>query len=37
MTKPFAIIGISLAHGKIVLSPEGAELLIKEIQQQLVK
>ncbi|AMR06292.1 MULTISPECIES: AbrB/MazE/SpoVT family DNA-binding domain-containing protein [Bacillus] len=28
---------ISLAHGKIVLSPEGAELLIKEIQQQLVK
>ncbi|TBX38935.1 AbrB/MazE/SpoVT family DNA-binding domain-containing protein [Bacillus thuringiensis] len=28
---------ISLAHDKIVLSPEGAELLIKEIQQQLVK
>ncbi|GAB6485870.1 AbrB/MazE/SpoVT family DNA-binding domain-containing protein [Bacillus cereus] len=28
---------ISLANGKIVLSPEGAELLIKEIQQQLVK
>ncbi|MEB9685160.1 AbrB family transcriptional regulator [Bacillus thuringiensis serovar pingluonsis] len=28
---------ISLAKGKIVLSPEGAELLIKEIQQQLVK
>ncbi|QHV47508.1 AbrB/MazE/SpoVT family DNA-binding domain-containing protein (plasmid) [Bacillus cereus] len=28
---------ISLANGKIVISPEGAELLIKEIQQQLVK
>lgn len=28
---------ISLANGKIVLNPEGAELLIKEIQQQLVK
>ena len=28
---------ISLANDKIVLSPEGAELLIKEIQQQLVK
>ncbi|MFC9450108.1 AbrB/MazE/SpoVT family DNA-binding domain-containing protein [Bacillus cereus] len=28
---------ISLANGKIVLSPEGAKLLIKEIQQQLVK
>ncbi|AAS45083.1 MULTISPECIES: AbrB/MazE/SpoVT family DNA-binding domain-containing protein [Bacillus] len=28
---------ISLANNKIVLSPEGAELLIKEIQQQLVK
>ncbi|KLA22336.1 AbrB/MazE/SpoVT family DNA-binding domain-containing protein [Bacillus cereus] len=28
---------ISLANGQIVLSPEGAELLIKEIQQQLVK
>ena len=28
---------ISLANGKIVLSPEGAELLIKQIQQQLVK
>ncbi|KAA0780987.1 MULTISPECIES: AbrB/MazE/SpoVT family DNA-binding domain-containing protein [unclassified Bacillus cereus group] len=28
---------ISLANGQIVLSPEGAEFLIKEIQQQLVK
>lgn len=28
---------ISLANGQIVLSPEGAELLIKEIQQHLVK
>ncbi|MGK0535919.1 AbrB family transcriptional regulator [Bacillus wiedmannii] len=28
---------ISLANGQIVLSPESAELLIKEIQQQLVK
>lgn len=28
---------ISLANGQIVLSPEGAELLIKKIQQQLVK
>ncbi|PED46527.1 AbrB/MazE/SpoVT family DNA-binding domain-containing protein [Bacillus cereus] len=28
---------ISLANGQIVLSPEGAELLIKQIQQQLVK
>ncbi|MEC3196866.1 AbrB/MazE/SpoVT family DNA-binding domain-containing protein [Bacillus cereus] len=28
---------ISLANGQIVLSPEGAKLLIKEIQQQLVK
>ncbi|EJR80261.1 AbrB/MazE/SpoVT family DNA-binding domain-containing protein [Bacillus cereus] len=28
---------ISLANGQIVLSPEGAELLIKEIHQQLVK
>ncbi|WIY59018.1 AbrB/MazE/SpoVT family DNA-binding domain-containing protein [Bacillus arachidis] len=27
----------SLANGKIVLSPEGAELLIKELQQYLVK
>ncbi|MBL2480534.1 AbrB family transcriptional regulator, partial [Klebsiella pneumoniae] len=27
----------SLANGQIVLSPEGAELLIKEIQQHLVK
>ncbi|AZR76749.1 AbrB/MazE/SpoVT family DNA-binding domain-containing protein [Bacillus thuringiensis] len=27
----------SLANGKIVLSPEGAELLVKEIQQYLVK
>ncbi len=28
---------ISLADGKIALSPEGAELLIKEIEQYLVK
>ncbi|MEI5913485.1 AbrB/MazE/SpoVT family DNA-binding domain-containing protein [Bacillus albus] len=28
---------ISLANGQIVLSPEGAKHLIKEIQQQLVK
>ncbi|AHX21752.1 TPA: AbrB/MazE/SpoVT family DNA-binding domain-containing protein [Bacillus cereus] len=28
---------ISLANAQIVLSPEGAKLLIKEIQQQLVK
>lgn len=28
---------ISLGNGQIVLSPEGAELLIKEIQQHLVK
>ncbi|MCU4733480.1 AbrB/MazE/SpoVT family DNA-binding domain-containing protein [Bacillus cereus] len=28
---------ISLANGQIVLSPEGAEHLIKQIQQQLVK
>ncbi|MGN4670023.1 AbrB/MazE/SpoVT family DNA-binding domain-containing protein [Bacillus cereus group sp. MYBK234-1] len=28
---------ISLANGQIVLSPEGAEFLIKQIQQQLVK
>ncbi|MEK4893872.1 AbrB/MazE/SpoVT family DNA-binding domain-containing protein [Bacillus sp. FSL M7-0996] len=28
---------ISLANGKIALSPEGAELLIKEIEQYLVK
>ncbi|WP_306702812.1 AbrB/MazE/SpoVT family DNA-binding domain-containing protein [Bacillus cereus] len=28
---------ISLANGQIVLCPEGAKLLIKEIQQQLVK
>ncbi|WP_182813019.1 AbrB/MazE/SpoVT family DNA-binding domain-containing protein [Bacillus sp. ME78] len=28
---------ISLANAQIVLSPEGAELLIKEIQQHLVK
>ncbi|PFL58817.1 AbrB family transcriptional regulator [Bacillus cereus] len=28
---------ISLAKGQIVLSAEGAKLLIKEIQQQLVK
>lgn len=28
---------ISLANGKIVLSSEGAELFIKQIQQQLVK
>ncbi|MES5957172.1 AbrB/MazE/SpoVT family DNA-binding domain-containing protein [Bacillus fungorum] len=28
---------MSLANGQIVLSPEGAELLIKEIQQYLVK
>ncbi|MHA4045149.1 AbrB/MazE/SpoVT family DNA-binding domain-containing protein [Bacillus cereus] len=28
---------ISLANGQIVLSPEGAKLLIKEIKQQLVK
>ncbi len=28
---------ISLANGQIVVSPEGAELLIKQIQQQLVK
>ncbi|HDR4408697.1 MULTISPECIES: AbrB/MazE/SpoVT family DNA-binding domain-containing protein [Bacillus] len=28
---------ISLANGQIVLSPEGAEHLIKEIQQHLVK
>ncbi|MBO1582548.1 AbrB/MazE/SpoVT family DNA-binding domain-containing protein [Bacillus sp. XF8] len=27
----------SLAEGKIVLSPKGAELLIKELQQYLVK
>lgn len=27
----------SLANGKIVFSPEGAELLIKELQQYLVK
>lgn len=27
----------SLDNGKIVLSPEGAELLIKELQQYLVK
>ncbi|PEC20735.1 AbrB/MazE/SpoVT family DNA-binding domain-containing protein [Bacillus cereus] len=28
---------ISLANGKITLSPEGAELLIKEVEQYLVK
>jgi len=28
---------VSLGNGKIVLSPEGAELLIKELQQYLVK
>ncbi|MCU5571070.1 AbrB/MazE/SpoVT family DNA-binding domain-containing protein [Bacillus cereus] len=28
---------ISLANGQIVLSPKGAEILIKQIQQQLVK
>ncbi|MES9670556.1 AbrB/MazE/SpoVT family DNA-binding domain-containing protein [Bacillus pseudomycoides] len=28
---------ISLANGKITLSPEGAKLLIKEVQQYLVK
>ncbi|MGY1423308.1 AbrB/MazE/SpoVT family DNA-binding domain-containing protein [Bacillus cereus] len=28
---------MSLANGKIILSPEGTELLIKEIQQYLVK
>ncbi|MED3635165.1 AbrB/MazE/SpoVT family DNA-binding domain-containing protein [Bacillus thuringiensis] len=28
---------ISLTNAQIVLSPEGAKLLIKEIQQQLVK
>ncbi|PEA31022.1 AbrB/MazE/SpoVT family DNA-binding domain-containing protein [Bacillus toyonensis] len=28
---------IALANGKITLSPEGAELLIKEIEQYLVK
>ncbi|MEB8860053.1 MULTISPECIES: AbrB/MazE/SpoVT family DNA-binding domain-containing protein [Bacillus cereus group] len=28
---------ISLANGQIVLSPEGAELLITQLQQQLVK
>ncbi len=28
---------ISLANGQIALSPEGAEHLIKEIQQHLVK
>ncbi|PEB38574.1 AbrB/MazE/SpoVT family DNA-binding domain-containing protein [Bacillus pseudomycoides] len=28
---------ISIANGKITLSPEGAELLIKEVQQYLVK
>ncbi|MGN4741318.1 AbrB/MazE/SpoVT family DNA-binding domain-containing protein [Bacillus cereus group sp. MYBK227-1] len=28
---------ISLANGQIVLSPKGAEILIKQIQKQLVK
>ncbi|PEE32526.1 AbrB/MazE/SpoVT family DNA-binding domain-containing protein [Bacillus cereus] len=28
---------VSLGNGKIVLSPEGEELLIKELQQYLVK
>ncbi|HDR7784862.1 AbrB/MazE/SpoVT family DNA-binding domain-containing protein [Bacillus wiedmannii] len=28
---------IALANGKITLSPEGAELLLKEIEQYLVK
>ncbi|MBJ8106901.1 MULTISPECIES: AbrB/MazE/SpoVT family DNA-binding domain-containing protein [Bacillus cereus group] len=28
---------ISLANGKITLSPEGAELLMKEVEQYLVK
>ncbi|MGE6620007.1 AbrB/MazE/SpoVT family DNA-binding domain-containing protein [Bacillus thuringiensis] len=28
---------VSLVNGKIVLSPEGANLLIKELQQYLVK
>ncbi|EJQ92925.1 AbrB/MazE/SpoVT family DNA-binding domain-containing protein [Bacillus cereus] len=28
---------ISLANGKITLSPEGVELLIKEVEQYLVK
>ncbi|OKO50933.1 AbrB family transcriptional regulator (plasmid) [Bacillus toyonensis] len=28
---------ISLANGKITLSPEGTELLIKEVEQYLVK
>ena len=28
---------MSLANGQIILSPEGAELLIKELQQYLVK
>ncbi|KEK22064.1 AbrB/MazE/SpoVT family DNA-binding domain-containing protein [Bacillus gaemokensis] len=28
---------LSLANGKITLSPEGAELVIKELQQYLVK
>ncbi|MBC2683832.1 AbrB family transcriptional regulator [Bacillus toyonensis] len=28
---------ISVANGKITLSPEGAELLIKEVEQYLVK
>ncbi|MBJ8056021.1 AbrB/MazE/SpoVT family DNA-binding domain-containing protein [Bacillus cereus] len=28
---------VSLGNGKVVLSPEGAKLLIKELQQYLVK
>ncbi|MDA2385094.1 AbrB/MazE/SpoVT family DNA-binding domain-containing protein [Bacillus cereus] len=28
---------IALANGKITLSPEGAELLLKEVEQYLVK
>lgn len=28
---------ISLANGKIILSPEGADHIIKELQQYLVK
>ncbi|MFJ7557756.1 AbrB/MazE/SpoVT family DNA-binding domain-containing protein [Bacillus thuringiensis] len=37
VTGDVSVRNCSLANGKIVLSPEGAELLIKELQQYLVK
>ncbi|WP_336992218.1 AbrB/MazE/SpoVT family DNA-binding domain-containing protein [Bacillus toyonensis] len=37
LTGEVSNLNIALANGKITLSPEGAELLIKEIEKYLVK